>query len=623
MSSMRSLFILALLSAPVGVAAENEATQVSPQLRQRAEDLAGAASNRFTDLLDGRQRTAQVSPQTPATEKSGTFAPVWDWLERSAQAYGDVVITQLKEKDGWTVIVQRNDEVSPPAAQIPAPAAAEEPQRELRGWSGLVEVVRDWLARANRSYRTEIVKPLLEPVPGAEPPSEIATQPAPSTRALPRPMAVPSASETAAGAVRDDDAAAERIKQEAKAADTNRAIDETESKGKAEDEKRLAEQADAKRKADADAKRIAEEAEQKRKGEDKRLAAEAEVRRKADDEKRIAAEAEAKRKADDVKRVAAEAEAKRKAAEEKRIAAEAAAKRKADDEKRVAVEAEAKRKVDDEKRVAAEAAAKRKADDAKREAEAADAAERRAVAQAEAEAKRQADIDAEATRRSEAAARDRERARETARAEAMSPTPATVPTAVTSPDVAQRATAPTTPSQKAPKAAGASTSPGAAASENSVVAKPPSAPERKPKAPESVREATPKAREEATVAEAPPAAVAKKKPVKRAAVKRLSGKKQASAYRHKRAYAHKKHRKPSYAHAHGRRHRAYAAEVVYVGRRCDCRCGRAFQEPRKRRHARWHASAPRHVFTERAYRLRPLKHRRGGLTYRHGRHYIR
>ena len=272
MSSMRSLFILALLMAPGAVAAENEATQVSPQLRQRAEDLAGAASNRFSDLLDGGQR-AQASPQTSETENNGgAFAPVWDWLARSAQAYDDLVITQLKEKDGWTVIVQRNDKASPPAAQTPAPAAEEEPQREFHGWSGLVELVRDWLARANRSYRTEIVKPLLEPIPGTEPPSAIATQPPPS--APPAPTAAPSASEATADAVKDD-AAADRIKQEAQAADTNRAIDETEAKGKAEDERRLAEQAEAKRKAQADAQRLADEAEQKRKAEDdKRLAAE-------------------------------------------------------------------------------------------------------------------------------------------------------------------------------------------------------------------------------------------------------------------------------------------------------------------------------------------------------------
>jgi hypothetical protein len=172
-------------------------------------------------------------------------------------------------------------------------------------------------------------------------------------------------------------------------------------------------------------------------------------------------------------------------------------------------------------------------------------------------------------------------------------------------------------------AAGASTSPGAPASENSAVAEVPSAPEQKPKAPEPEHEATPKAREEAIGAEVAPPAVAKKKPAKRTAAKGHSGKKQASAYRHKRADAHKKHRKPRYAYAHGRKHRAYAAEVVYVDRRCDCRCGRVFRKPSQRRYARWHVAAPAHIYTERSYRVRPLKHRRGSLTYRHGRHYIR
>jgi hypothetical protein len=172
-------------------------------------------------------------------------------------------------------------------------------------------------------------------------------------------------------------------------------------------------------------------------------------------------------------------------------------------------------------------------------------------------------------------------------------------------------------------AAGASTSPGNAASENAAVAEAPAAPEQKPKEPGPVREATPKAREEAIGAEEAPIAVAKKKPAKRTAAKWRNGKKHASAYRHKRAYAHTKLRKPRYAYAHGRKHRAYTSEVVYGDRRCDCRCGRAFQKPRKRRHTRWHAAPPRHVFTERAYRVRPLKHRRGGLTYRYGRHYIR
>lgn len=116
--------------------------------------------------------------------------------------------------------------------------------------------------------------------------------------------------------------------------------------------------------------------------------------------------------------------------------------------------------------------------------------------------------------------------------------------------------------------------------------------------PVPTHQATPKAREGSVVAEVAPPAVSKKR----------AAKKHASAYRHKRSYAYKKHRKPRYAVAHGRKHRAYAAGVVYVQRRCDCRCGRAFYKPRKRRHAAWHGyGSPR----------------RSGLTYRRGRHYIR
>ena len=393
MSSMRSLFILALLSAPGGVAAENEATQVSPQLRQRAEDLAGAASKRFTDLLDGRQRTAQVRPSdTCHRERDGTFAPVWDWLARSAQAYDDVVIAQMKEKDGWTVIVQRNDKAPPPAAQTtPTPADVEEPQRELRGWSGLVEVVRDWLARANRSYRTEIVKPLLEPVPGAEPPSEIATQPPPQRRPRPwvrplhrrqlpaqaRMMRPPSAS-SRKPRPRIPTAPSTRPRRRARRKTRSGSL----SRRKPSARRRLTLNASPmRRRRSAGLERISGSRPKPSARPTTRSASPPKPKpSKADEAKRVAAEAAARRKADDEKRVAAEAEAKRKADEDKRVAAEAEAKRKADDEKRAAAEAEAKRKADEEKRIAAEAAAKRKADDVKREAEAADAAERRAVA---------------------------------------------------------------------------------------------------------------------------------------------------------------------------------------------------------------------------------------------------
>ena len=441
MTGMRSLFVLAMLGAHGAAAADNEVPQVTPALRQRAEDLAGAASQRFTDILDGgkRQELAQSGAPLEATDKpaaAGTFAPVWNWLARSSEAYDDVVIAQLKNPDGWTVIVQRSGDAEPVPAPS-APTAQEEPPRELRGWSGLVEMMRDWLARANRSYRNEIVKPLLEPVQPA-PPSEFVEQP--PSGASPSPMAPQTE---------------EQIKRDAEAADAKRVAEEAEAQRRSLQAKRTAEEDEAKRKAeaaaqakgdsgaskskraaDAEAKRTADEAESKRRME----AQAADAERRADEEKRRAEAAEAKRKA--------QAEARAKLVEE---AAEA--RRKADAEaKRVADEAEAKRKVDEAKRIADEAEAKRKADEAKRLAEEADA-ERKAVAEAEAETKRKAEIEAEATRRSQAAAR----AKEAARAEVASPAPVTPqsPTPAKEPP----AVTPTPPAAKTRSAGGTSPAP--------------------------------------------------------------------------------------------------------------------------------------------------------------------
>ena len=299
MTGMRSLFVLAMLGAHGAAAADNEVPQVTPALRQRAEDLAGAASQRFTDILDGgkRQELAQSGAPLEATDKpaaSGTFAPVWNWLARSSEAYDDVVIAQLKNPDGWTVIVQRSGDARAGTRSHARPAAQEEPPRELRGWTGLVEMMRDWLARANRSYRNEIVKPLLEPVQPA-PPSEFVEH-SPSG-ASPSPMAPQTE---------------EQIKRDAEAADAKRVAEEAEARRRSLQAKRTAEEDEAKRKAeaaaqakgdsgsskskraaDAEAKRTADEAESKRRME----AQAADAERRADEEKRRAEAAEAKHKA--------------------------------------------------------------------------------------------------------------------------------------------------------------------------------------------------------------------------------------------------------------------------------------------------------------------------------------
>ena len=132
MTGMRSLFVLAMLGAHGAAAADNEAPQVTPELRQRAEDLAGAASQRFTDIFaaaSGRS-VAQSAAPPEATEQASR-----GWHVRAAcgigsrarrQAYDDVVIAQLKNPDGWTVIVQRSGDAAP------APAPTRPPRRKSR-----------------------------------------------------------------------------------------------------------------------------------------------------------------------------------------------------------------------------------------------------------------------------------------------------------------------------------------------------------------------------------------------------------------------------------------------------------------------------------------------------------
>jgi hypothetical protein len=407
MTGRRSALVLAVLLGTQGafgaMAADQPASPSEASLRQRAEELARAASERFSEIMSGGRQPRVAEGTTPpqaqgAQESPGAgdeaFAPVWDWLARSAKDYDDVIIAKFRNPSGEVVIlgphgtvVAQQDTV--PAAKEPAPSELPEakPTGPSPGWSwgAVEEIVRDWLARANRSYRNEIVKKLKQPDTGtAWPPAEVVPQ-------APTPAEVAAEAEAerhAAEVRRAAEAADAQRRQEAEA---QKQADEVEAKRKAEAEsKRVADEAEAKRKAEAEAKRLADEAEAKRKAdaEAKRVADEAEAKRKAEAEsKRAADEAEAKHKAEaEAKRLADEAEAKRKAeAEAKRVADEAEAKRKADAEaKRVAEETEAKRKAE-EKRLAEEAEAKRvaEAETARRLKEEAET-ERKAVAEAEA-----------------------------------------------------------------------------------------------------------------------------------------------------------------------------------------------------------------------------------------------
>ncbi len=364
----------ALVLADDGPVPHTPADDIS---RQRAEDLARAASERFSEIL-AQEGAQPAAPSTPPAAKAGgndALAPVWDWLARASDRYRDAIVAKFRNPSGEITVKAPVGQVAAGTSAMGAasPPHEAEPTAPL-SWGSIVERARDWLARANRSYRNEIVKKLVRPS-APEAAEGLANTPQVPT------AAPPNAATPAAPAAQEAKPAAQTAEEKRKAeADAKRAAADAQAKRKAEAKR----QAEEKRKAEAEAKRVAAEAEAKRVADAKR---QAEEQRKAEAEaKRVAAEAEAKRAAD-AKR---QAEEQRKAeAEAKRVAAEAEAKRVADAKR----QAEEQRKAEAEaKRGAAEAEAKRAAE-AKRQDE-----EQR---KAEAEAKRVA-AEAEATRAAEA-----------------------------------------------------------------------------------------------------------------------------------------------------------------------------------------------------------------------------
>ena len=415
-------------------------------LRRRAEDLAGAASKRFSDILSEQEGDAKLHDKgRDAGGKSAqrandlTLIPVWDWLARASRDYENIIVAKLKNPSGEVKIV------TPPSrvlAQAELPTAPEQtPPPPQPGWGSIIENIREWLARANRSYHNEVVKKLVQPRDGEDPWKAVVEA---EGEGGPRPTAEAGTSPPEAEAKIDrSPATLPAVEQPATpkeltpATDLAEAEEETgttgtsgggqgpEPKLNVEEVKRLAEKAGAEREAErdtgterlseeADVKRSAAmEAERKRLTDDvqaKRLAAEAESERKAAREaeaKRLSDEAEAKRRAEEeaaARRLAEEAEAERNAAREaeaKRLADEAEA-------KRLAEESEGKRRAEEEaeaKRLAEEAEAKRGAEEAesKRRVEEAAEAEARRTTAKEAEAKRDAQA-AEASRVAESTA---------------------------------------------------------------------------------------------------------------------------------------------------------------------------------------------------------------------------
>ena len=197
---------------------------VDPQ-RQRAEELAAAASRKFSEVVADTappaaapyalppakspgaplppavQRTTQATLEKPAGElapaakptsippaaqkpmsqaaehdaarEPGVTAPLLDWLERSAAVYQDTIVKELSAPasgsgGGWRRVAQNS------ATGKPGEGGGVAQQWPGASWPDSVPgvltdaqiAVQEWLARANRTYQTEIVRALQMPQAG-------------------------------------------------------------------------------------------------------------------------------------------------------------------------------------------------------------------------------------------------------------------------------------------------------------------------------------------------------------------------------------------------------------------------------------------------------------------------
>lgn len=322
-------------------------------VRRQAEELAAAASERFSQLVprqtaapdpESKPPEGRQSPSRDGWDAGAMAAPVLEWLERSAETYQSTIIKGLSTND-----------LGAPAASTPA--APPSPALPLIG-NALADVqlaAQEWLALANRTYQTEIIRKLEAPA------ASVAAAPAPVAPSSkgPQPGAPRAVSGEEAGAKAPSSAKEEAARAEAarRAAAAARA----EEQARADEMKRAEE---AKRLAQAASEPPRDPA--KPAGQPNSAAPAAADRAEAISAKADMAKSEAA-KADAAKleaaRKAAEDAAKRaRLADEAQKAEAAASKLKAADAKRQQDEAERKRTEEARNKAVADAALKRESE---------------------------------------------------------------------------------------------------------------------------------------------------------------------------------------------------------------------------------------------------------------------
>lgn len=386
---------------------------VASPVRRQAEELAAAASERFSEvvgnakappasssqrLAEAPQKGAGGTPPAPAksgSEKDGggaVLAPVLQWVRRSAETYQTTIIKGLSP-----LPQPGGSRAAGASTAAPRPSATARPATPSSTWE--IPVVggtlldaqlaaQEWLARANRTYQTEIMRKLEAPAASAVATAagDKGAKPAPPVKAVGGEATSGEADRAKAAqkAAEDERRRSEAAAEEARRVEAAKRVEEAK---RAEDAKRTQQVAKepAKEVAKEAAKPAAPAPADQAKAEAARKAADSEAQRKRVAEEAQKKGAEARRQADEIARKkteeearkSASAEAARRESEAKRVAAEKAAQRTADEARKASEKAAEKAA---ERQRAAET---RKAQDAAAAAKRAETAAKAAAAQAE------------------------------------------------------------------------------------------------------------------------------------------------------------------------------------------------------------------------------------------------
>ncbi len=217
---------------------------VDPSTRARAQDLATAATNRFSEIVrppqdasaDVKPRDGASADKTEAPPRAGidVATPLAEWFARAAQVYKEKVSdklaapadVQVAQDTGAKPVQTPEVQVAPKGRSEKSGATAPDASTPaMDPLSAGAAAIKNWLKDANDAYDREIARPLSVPVPGSQAaegaPPAAAQKPAPKPEPGPvikpsRPAADTSGSSAeAARTIRDDIIAKQKAMRDA------------------------------------------------------------------------------------------------------------------------------------------------------------------------------------------------------------------------------------------------------------------------------------------------------------------------------------------------------------------------------------------------------------------------